>query len=102
MIRVKRTHDGNFSKEGTLQDDHIWNLAKSVTSKQQLRDLALNVLKIPGYTLDSALYNEREIQDAAQKVVQTWYQGQNNRQEAYRELYPALYSNGWRFLRAKF
>ena len=35
MIRVKRTHDGNFSKEGTLQDDHIWNLAKSITKNEE-------------------------------------------------------------------
>ena len=71
MIRVKRTDDGIFSKEGTLQEDHIWNLAKSITSRQQLRDMALNVLKIPGYTLDSALYNEIELQDAPQEVLQT-------------------------------
>ena len=83
---------------GTLEDGHIWNLAKSITDKQQLRDLALNILKVPGKNVDSALYNEREIQDATQKVLQTWYQGQNNRQEAYRNLYTALYSNGWRLL----
>ena len=82
----------------TLEDIHIWNLAKRITNKQQLRDLALNILKIPGYSVDSALYNEREIQDAAQKVLQTWYDDQENRQEAYGNLYTGLYNNGWRFL----
>ena len=48
--------------------------------------------------MDSALYNEREIQDAAQKVLQTWYDNQESKQEAYRNLYTALYSNGWRLL----
>ena len=48
--------------------------------------------------MDSALYNEREIQDAAQKILQTLYQGQNNGQEAYRNLYTALHSKGWRLL----
>ena len=48
----------------TLEDDHIWDLAKSITSQQQLRDLALNILKIPAKRVDSALYNEKEIQDA--------------------------------------
>ena len=81
-----------------MEDTHIWNLAKSITSKQQLRDLALNILKVTGKTVDSALYNEREIQDAAQKVLQTWYDNQENRQEAYRNLYKALYSNGWKLL----
>ena len=86
------------SAEVTLEDDHIWDLAKSITSKQQLRDLALNILKIPAKRVDSALYNEREIQDAALEVLKTWQQGQNNRQEAYRNLYTALYSNGWKLL----
>ena len=35
MIRVKRTDDGIFSKEGTLQEDHIWNLAKSITKNEE-------------------------------------------------------------------
>ena len=83
---------------GTLQDAHIWSLAKLITSKQQLRDLALNILKLPANIVDSALHDEKEIQNAAQKVLQTWYQGQNNRQEAYRKLYTALYNNGWRLL----
>ena len=84
--------------EVTLEDDHIWDLAKSITSKQQLWDLALNILKIPAKRVDSALYNEREIQDAALVVLKTWQQGQNNRQEAYRNLYTALYNNGWKLL----
>ena len=83
---------------GTLEDAHIWNLAKCITSKQQLRDLALNILKLPRYSVDASLYNEREIQDAAQKVLQTWYDNQETRQEAYRNLYIGLYSNGWRLL----
>ena len=48
--------------------------------------------------MDSALYNEREIQDAAQKILQTWYDNQESRQEAYRELYTGLYNNGLKLL----
>ena len=48
--------------------------------------------------MDSALYNEREIQDAAQKVLQTWYDNQQSRREAYRNLYTALCNNGWKLL----
>ena len=82
----------------SLQDAHIWSLAKRITSKQYLQDLGLNILKSPGYTVDSALHDEKEIQNAAHKVLKVWYQGQNNRQETYRNLYTALYSNGWKLL----
>ena len=34
----------------------------------------------------------------AHKVLKTWYQSLNNRQEAYKNLYTALYSNGWSLL----
>ena len=85
----------------TLEDGHIWNLAERITSKHDFQDLGLNILKTPGYTVDSALYDEKEIQNSAHKVLKVWYQGQNNRQEAYRNLYTALYSNGWRFLAGK-
>ena len=83
---------------GSLEDANIWNLAKVISSKQQLRDLGLNILKVPAKTIDSALHNEREIENAANKVLQTWYQNQRNRQEAYKNLYTALLNNGWKLL----
>ena len=69
-----------------------------ITSSHLLLDLALKILKLPSKTVDSALDNEREIQVAAQIVLQTWYHNQKSKQEAYTKLYTALYSSGWRLL----
>ena len=73
-------------------------VAQRITNKNELQNLGLKVLKIAGYNVDSALYDEKDIQSSAHKVLKTWYQDQNNRQEAYRNLYTALYNYGWRLL----
>ena len=67
---------------------------KRVTNKDELRDLGLKVLKVPAYKVDSALYNENEIQNAAYELLQIWYSDQRNEGEAYRNLYNQLVKNG--------
>ena len=54
----------SFSTEGSLEDAHIWQLAQRI---KELNLLGLKTLKIPSYTVNSALYNKRDIQDAAYK-----------------------------------
>ena len=81
-----------------MEDAHLLEVAQRITNQQKLQHLGLKILKIPEYNVDSALYNEREIHDAVHKVLKVWYQSQNNRQEAYRNLYTTLYSNGWKLL----
>ena len=60
----------------------------------ELQHLGLNILKVQANRIDSALYNERDIQEAALDVLKTWYHSQESRQEAYRNLYTELVNNG--------
>ena len=48
------------------------------------------VLKLPEYTIDAALYDKKEIQSAAHKLLRTWMKKQTNRHEAYTALYDGL------------
>ena len=52
-----------------LNDAHIWDLAKRVTNKEELRDLGLKVLKVLAYKVNSTLYNENKIQNAAYELL---------------------------------
>ena len=53
-------------------------------------DLGVNVLKLPEYTINAALYDKREIQSAAHKVLRTWMKKQTDRREAYTTLHNQL------------
>ena len=53
-------------------------------------DLGVSVLKLPEYTIDAALYDKKEIQSAAHKLLRTWMKKQTNRQDAYTALYDGL------------
>ena len=87
-----------FTILGILNDDHLWQLAKRITNIPELRDLGLNILKLPTYTVEAALYNEKKIQDAAFKLLQNWYDNQENKEQAYRNLYKQLVFNGQNLL----
>ena len=69
-------------------------MAQRITDESQLRHLGLNILKLSTAKVDSALHDKKYIQDAAYKVLQTWYVDQESRQEAYRTLYIELLNNG--------
>ena len=90
-----------FLTEGTLEDIHIWELAKRIICEAEVRDLGLKILKVEEYTVSSALYNEKGIQNAAYEILQTWYNNQRNKQEAYRTLYIELMKNERQLLAGK-
>ena len=71
-------------------DSAILDLSRRITSEAELLDLGVNVLNLPEYTIDAALYDKKEIQSAAHKVLRTWMKKQTNRQEAYTALYDGL------------
>ena len=83
-----------FLAAGTLEDAHLLEVAQRITDKSELRHLGLNILKVPANKVDSTLTNERDIQDAAYTVLQTWYHNQQSRQDAYKSLYRELVNNG--------
>ena len=72
---------------GTLEDRHVWKLAQKFTKVSDLRTLALNGLKLEGCTIDAKMYNnERDIREAANKILQEWCKGQENKHKAYTKL----------------
>ena len=86
---------------GSLEDEHIWKLAERITNEQQLNDLGLKVLKIPGFKIESALTDKKSINLAAHLALKTWASDQNNRCEAYTNLVLGLRSNGFKDLAGK-
>ena len=76
---------------GTLEDRHVWTLAKKFTDVSNLIDLVLIGLKLEGCTIDAKMYqNERDIQQAAYKILQEWCKGQEYKHRAYTKLLKAL------------
>ena len=68
-------------------------VAQRITNKMELQHLGLKILKVRENKVASALYNKRNIQGAALVVLKTWYDSQESRQEAYRNLYRELVNN---------
>ena len=77
-----------------MEDAHLFEVAQRITDKKELLHLGLNILKVPANKVDSALHNEREIQDAALEVLKTWYKNQESTENAYKNLYRELVNNG--------
>ena len=85
-----------FCISGTLEDRHVWELAKKFTNVSDLRTLALTGLKLKGRTFDAKMYNnERDIWEAANKILQEWCQTQEYKHEAYEKLSKALKKCGF-------
>ena len=85
-----------FSKSGTLKDRHVWALAKKFTNVSDLRNLTLTGLKLKGLTFDAKMYNnERDIWEAANKILQEWCVRQDNKHKAYTKLLEALKKCGF-------
>ena len=82
----------------SLEDTHLWELAQRITSEQALRDLGLKALRLPGYKVDTVLYNRRDIELAAHEALKTWRDNQETPQEAYQNLYNCLCKLGWKRL----
>ena len=76
---------------GILEDSHLLELSKWITSKQELWDIGTRVLNIQEQIIDAALHNQKtSIQDAAYSLLDTWIKGQSSRQEAYVSLQSGL------------
>ena len=79
----------------TLQDDHIWNLAKEFPEEHEIWNLGLQVLTLPGNQVAS-IWNKHkpEANLAARELLQKWSSQYESRREAYTCLYHALTKNG--------
>ena len=79
-----------------LEDRHVLTLSRELTKVSELRHLGLNGLKLEGNTIDTILNNnERDIGEAAYKILQEWCQRQKNEHKAYTKLLKALTKCGF-------
>ena len=83
--------NGNCFNAGSLEGSHLLELSKRVQSKGQLMDLGIKGLKLPGFKIQSALYDHKDsIQAASYEVIRHWSQQHANRHEAYATLLTGL------------
>ena len=68
------------------------NLSRQITTQQELRSLATLGLRVKSYVVDSNLTNERDINDAALKVISQWATSKEDNRAAYTELCEILKS----------
>ena len=74
------------SNTGTLEDAHILELSEKITCDTDLMELGVKVLKLPECKIESAIFDKKEIQPAAHKVLRSWLRKQSDRHEAYNTL----------------
>ena len=61
-----------FRCTGCLEDSHILDLSKRITSDEELSTLGVKGLGLPAFDIQSALYDNKRIQPAAYEVLSTW------------------------------
>ena len=74
---------------GELNDHMLVDVAKRITDKTQLCELATK-LGVQHHVVDSTLNNERKITDATLTVLKSWKEGQLDRNKAFRTLCESL------------
>ena len=62
------------------------NLARQITTQQELRNLATLGLRVKSNVIDTKLTNERDINEAALKVIQQWASSKEDKGAAFVEL----------------
>ena len=64
---------------GCLEDEDLLELSTRFTNETDLQRLGVKVLKIEGYTVDTAVYNRRNdnINNAALDILKTWRNSNN-------------------------
>ena len=62
------------------------NLSKQIATQQELRNLATLGLGMKSYVIDTNLTNERDINEAAYKVISQWDESKEDKRAAYTEL----------------
>ena len=74
-----------------LDDSHVLELSRRITSETELLNLGINGLRLREYVIDAAMYRHpKEIQNAAHDVLTEWVKRQSNRVDAYHSLLKCL------------
>ena len=79
---------------GLLTDVHIWDLAKRITSEEELEHLGRDVLQLPDYEFRSVMYNKKYAL-AAREILDLWRRNQYTAEDAYQNIYTKLRKHGW-------
>ena len=75
----------------SLQDDHVLELSKRITSAEELHDFGIKCLGLPDFKVKTAMYDHKDsIQAASHELLSTWLKQQPSRQEAYVNLLEGL------------
>ena len=75
----------------SLQDEHILDLSKRITSAEELMDFGIKGLGLPDFKIKTAMYDHSDsIQAATHELLSTWLKQQTDRQEAYKNLQAGL------------
>ena len=69
-----------------LTDAMLLNISRRISSPGQLRTLATKGLNLKEHVLEKHLHNEKDINEAAIKVLKEWKVGQENSTVAYSRL----------------
>ena len=76
---------------GVLDDTHVFELSKRITSESELRNLGITGLRLSKYIIHAAMTDHpRHIQDAAYDVISEWVKQQENMEVAYKTLLQCL------------
>ena len=75
----------------SLQDVHILDLSKRITSAEELMDFGIKGLGLPDFKIKTAMYDHSDsIQAATYELLSMWLKKQTDRQEAYKNLRAGL------------
>ena len=75
----------------SLQDEHVLDLSKRITSAEELMDFGIKGLGLPDIKIKTAKYDHSDsIQAATYELLSTWLKKQTDRQEAYMNLLAGL------------
>ena len=81
----------HVSLSDTLDDVHILELSKRITSESDLMELGIKGLRLEKFLIEAALYRHpKDIQDAALDVLSEWMKQQRNMTDAYTTLLKCL------------
>ena len=75
---------------GCLEDSHILDVSKRITSEEELLMLGVKGLGLPNFKIQSALYDKKRILPAAYEVLSTWRKQQESGHDDYPNLISAL------------
>ena len=76
------------------------DLSHRITSRKDLLEVGVKVLKLPDCKIQTALCDHKDIYSATHDVLRSWRKGQNNDQEAYIILKASFRQHGFNNLAA--